>query len=56
VLGQLLIGLTDIKKARKDVLIPKQAHFFGTICFTRRQISLKQADTWPLLPFLGLLK
>jgi len=38
------------------VLTPKHAHFFGTLSFTRRQISLKQADNWPLLPFLGLLK
>jgi len=43
-------------RARKDVLTPKQVHFCGTICFKRRQISLKQVDNWPLLPFLGLLK
>src|SRR5258708_7610561 len=43
-------------KARKDVLIPKHTHFFGTIYLLLQQISLKQADNWPLLPFLGLPK
>jgi len=40
-------------KARKDVLIPKHAHFFGTICSTRRPISLKQADNLAPLAVSG---
>jgi hypothetical protein len=38
------------------VLTPKHAYFFGNIYLARRQISLKHADNWPLLPFLVLLK